>query len=161
MIDFLRLDERLIHGQVAQAWAKIIKFDTLLVIDNTSAKDDFLTKTLYMAAPSGCKTFVMDVDKALGVLCDPRCKTRHIFVVMRHLDELLEVASKAPDIQEINIANYGKLVKSSKERKLYTPNLMLDEDEYQLLKKISELGIPCNMQMTPTTEKKPLSSVIH
>ena len=160
MIDFLRLDERLIHGQVAQAWAKVIKFDTLLVIDNTSAADDFLTKTLYMAAPSGCKTFVMGVDAALNVLCDPRCKERHIFVVIRKLDELLEVASKAPDIQEINVANYGKLVKSDKERKLYTQNLMLDNEELELLKKVMALGIPCAMQMTPTSEKKPLASII-
>lgn len=160
MIDFLRLDERLIHGQVAQAWTKVVKFDTLLVIDNVSAKDDFLTKTLYMAAPAGTKTFVMTVDQALGVLCDPRCKERHIFAVVRKLDELYEIASKAPDIAEINIANYGKLVPSRNERKSYTANLFLDEEEHAILKKVLDLGLPANIQMTPTSEKTELKKVL-
>lgn len=160
MVDFLRLDERLIHGQVAQAWTKVLKFDTLLVIDDVSAKDDFLAKTLYMAAPAGIKTFVMTVEQALGVLCDPRCKTRHIFAVVRNLNALYEVASKAPDIVEINIANYGKLVQSKNERKSYTANLFLDEEEHATLEKVAGLGIPTNMQMTPTSEKVDLKKIL-
>jgi mannose/fructose/N-acetylgalactosamine-specific phosphotransferase system component IIB len=137
-----------------------VKFDTLLVIDNVSAKDDFLTKTLYMAAPAGIKTFVMTVDQALGVLCDPRCKDRHIFAVVRKLDEMYEIASKAPDIVEINIANYGKLVPAKNPRKNYTENLFLDEEEHAILQKIADLGIPANMQMTPTSEKVDLKKVL-
>ena len=72
MIDLLRLDERLIHGQIAAAWVKTLPVDTLLVIDDTSATDPFLTKTLYMASPANIKTFVMTNEEALKVLNDPR-----------------------------------------------------------------------------------------
>lgn len=160
MIDLLRLDERLIHGQVAAAWCKNLNCDTLLVIDNAAAADQFITNTLYMAAPANMKTFVMNVEKALNVLCDERSKTRHIFVVMRHIDEFVEVASKAPDIKQINVANYGKMSSSSKERKHYTSNLFLNEDELSELKKVLDLDIPSCVQMTPQVEKIPLDKVL-
>mgnify|MGYP002869913974 CR=1 FL=1 len=80
MIDVLRLDERLIHGQVAVTWVKGSNFDTLLVVDDASAKDDFVKKTLYMAAPNNIKTFVMTTEEALNVLTDERSRARRISI---------------------------------------------------------------------------------
>jgi mannose/fructose/N-acetylgalactosamine-specific phosphotransferase system component IIB len=73
---------------------------------------------------------------------------------------MYEIASKAPDIVEINIANYGKLVPAKNPRKNYTENLFLDEEEHAILQKIADLGIPANMQMTPTSEKVDLKKVL-
>ena len=160
MIDLLRLDERLIHGQVAAAWCKSLNSDTLLFIDIAAAADKFITNTLYMAAPTNMKTFVMNVEDALKVLCDPRSETRHIFVVMRHISEFVEVASKAPNIREINVANYGKMLSSEEIRKPYTANLFLNDKEREELKKILDLDIPSCVQMTPQVEKIALDKVL-
>ena len=118
MIDILRLDERLIHGQVAAGWARVLKSDTLLVVDDAAAADAFITKTLYMAAPPSMKTFVMDYDKAIGVLTDPRCHDRHIFCIVRSIDTLLALAQNAPDIAQIHIANYGHIATGSGEERI-------------------------------------------
>ena len=159
MIDVMRLDERLIHGQVA-VWTKGASFDTLLVVDDESANDKFLTNTLYMAAPSNLKTFVMTNEAALNVLCDPRCKTRHVFVVVKTIDTLLNIAQKAPDITEIVVSNYGRMVTSGKDRKSYTSNMFLDEDEAAKLKTLTTLGIPCYEQMTASGPKTPLENIL-
>ena len=160
MIDLLRLDERLIHGQVATSWVKTLKPDTLLVIDDASATDAFLTKTLYMAAPAGIKTFVMTIEQALGVLNDPRCKTRHIFVVVKSIETLNEIASKAADVKEICVANYGRMQAANIERVRYTGNLFLSDEERAKLKEVLSTGIPCNIQMIPENPKTPLESIL-
>ena len=41
-IVFSRVEERLIHGQVSTAWAQAINFDTFVVVDNDSAKNEML-----------------------------------------------------------------------------------------------------------------------
>ncbi len=160
MIDLLRLDERLIHGQVAAGWVKQLPSDTLLVVDDESAKDKFLTNTLYMAAPANIKTFVMTNEEALGVLKDPRCAGRHVFVVVRTLDTLLNIAKNAPDIKEVQVSNYGRMVPSNKPRTGYTGNLFLDEDEAKKLKGVLSTGLPCFMQMTPTSPKTELAGIL-
>ncbi|MDO4198403.1 MAG: PTS sugar transporter subunit IIB [Erysipelotrichaceae bacterium] len=159
MVDLLRLDERLIHGQVATSWIKAKTFDTLLVIDDESAKDQFLSKTLYMAAPKGVKTFVMTNEEALNVLNDPRCKTRHVFVVVRSLDTLYNICKNAVDVEEVTLSNYGRMVPSDKERTQYTGHMFLDEDEVAKVKEVLDLGIPTYMQMIPSDPKKPASEL--
>jgi len=160
MIDVLRLDERLIHGQVAVGWVKGSNFDTLLVVDDDSANDDFVKKTLYMAAPADLRTFVMTTSEALNVLTNERSRNRHIFTVVRHIDTLLEVAEKAIDVKEINIGNYGRLVMSDKQRYSYGGKLFLDDDEKAKLLSLAKLGIPANFQLSPQAPKQSIESVL-
>ncbi len=162
MVDLLRLDERLIHGQIAAGWVKAIpQLDTLLVVDDESANDKFLTNTLYMAAPANIKTFVYTNEQALNVLCDPRCATRHVFVVVRTIETLLNIAQNAPDIKEVNISNFGRMVPNKGgERVGYTGNLFLNDDEAKLLKTVIDTGLPCYVQMTPEMPKKKLEDVL-
>ena len=161
MIELLRLDERLIHGQVAAGWAKAIKFDTLLVIDDESANDAFLTNTLYMAAPANIKTFVMTTEKAMEVLTDHRCHDRHVFVVVRTIETLLHVAQNAPDIQLVQVSNFGRMVPNKGgERTGYGGHLFLNEDEAKLLKTVLNTGLPCVMQMAPNSPKTELKDLL-
>lgn len=160
MIDVLRLDERLIHGQIATAWIKAFQVDTLLVIDDESANDKFLTKTLYMAAPKNVKTFVMTTEQALNVLNDPRCKTRHIFAVVRTIDTLTDIVTRTNDIQRINVSNYGRIITSKLERKAYGGHMFLDAEEAEKLRKLLDHNIPMDFQMTPTSPKTPLENML-
>lgn len=139
---------------------KTLPVDTLLVIDDTSATDPFLTKTLYMASPANIKTFVMTNEEALKVLNDPRCADRHFFVVVRTIDTPLNIAENAKDVKEVNVSNYGRLVTSGKERKGYTDHLFLDDDEAVSLKKVLAFDIPAFMQMTPSQPKTPLTNIL-
>ena len=41
-----RVDARLIHGQVAVRWTKVLQAKKIVVVDNKSAADDFLTELL-------------------------------------------------------------------------------------------------------------------
>ena len=160
MISIVRLDERLIHGQVAVGWVKGSNYDTLLVVDDQSANDEFVKKTLYMAAPANLRTFVMTTAEALNVLTDERSRDRHIFTVVRHIDTLLEVAKKAIDVKEINIGNYGRLVMSDKQRYSYGGKLFLDDEEKEKLLSLTELGIPASFQLSPQTPKQNISQVL-
>ncbi len=160
MINVLRLDERLIHGQVAVGWVKGAKFDTLLVVDDASAKDEFIKKTLYMAAPSNIRTFVMTTEEALKVLTDERSRPRHIFCVVRHIDTLVTIAQQAIDVKEINIGNYGRLVLSDKQRYSYGGKFFLDDDEKARLEKVLELNIPANFQLSPQAPKQTLEATL-
>jgi len=160
MIDVLRLDERLIHGQVAVGWVKGSNFDTLLVVDDQSAKDEFVKKTLYMAAPNNIRTFIMTTQEALNVLTDERSRERHIFTVVRHIDTLLEIAEKEIEVKEINIGNYGRLVLSDKQRYSYGGKLFLDDEEKAKLLSLSRLNIPSSFQLSPQAPKQSLESVL-
>ena len=50
---YLRVDDRLIHGQVVTAWIKQLKLKKILVVDDMAAANKIIGKTLKMACPKG------------------------------------------------------------------------------------------------------------
>ena len=89
MITIARIDERLIHGQVAYAWTVAYKSEAIMVIDNEIAKDKFQISLLQMACPAGVKCFICDEDKAVELL--KKYEKRKIFVVVKHPGTLLSI----------------------------------------------------------------------
>ena len=50
-IKMLRIDDRLIHGQIVTAWAKNIQAEKIWIVDDGVAKDDFVKGIMHMVAP--------------------------------------------------------------------------------------------------------------
>lgn len=59
-----RIDFRLIHGQVMTRWVAKYEIESIVVIDDRSAKSPILKKILLGAAPSGVKVLVWNVAEA-------------------------------------------------------------------------------------------------
>ena len=57
MIVCLRVDERLIHGQVAMTWTKELKLNGLVVASDEAASNELQKMTLKMAVPEGIKMY--------------------------------------------------------------------------------------------------------
>jgi len=53
-ISLIRLDSRLIHGQVITKWVKIAKANRIIIVDDELAQDDFMVMIYAAAAPKGC-----------------------------------------------------------------------------------------------------------
>ena len=70
MIKWVRLDERMIHGQIATKWSRTLGVDRIVVADDTAAASDIMQKSLMMAAPATCKTAVLRQVMATGIPCN-------------------------------------------------------------------------------------------
>ena len=62
MIKMVRIDERLIHGQVAMIWTKQLGVDRIIVVNDKAANDPIMTSTLKMAAPDRAKAIILDQE---------------------------------------------------------------------------------------------------
>ncbi|MDY2725715.1 MAG: PTS sugar transporter subunit IIB, partial [Anaerostipes faecalis] len=63
----VRVDDRLIHGQVVTQWVKVFKAQKIVVIDTDVAKDKMQKNVLKFAAPPDMKVSILSVDKAVEV----------------------------------------------------------------------------------------------
>ena len=66
-VRLVRIDDRLIHGQVATVWAKETGIERIIVVSDTVAKDELQKFLLIQAAPPGVKANVVPVDKMFEV----------------------------------------------------------------------------------------------
>lgn len=67
-----RIDDRLIHGQVATVWSKATDCQRIIVCDDEVAKDKIRAVLLKQLAPAGVKSHVVDLAKAVRIYHNPK-----------------------------------------------------------------------------------------
>lgn len=72
MIKLLRVDDRLIHGQVAVSWTSFIGADTLLVANEKATKDKVMQMAFNMAKPPQVLLSIKNIENAIAVINNPK-----------------------------------------------------------------------------------------
>ncbi len=160
MIKLLRIDERLIHGQVANQWARQLAVDAIVVANDTAASNELIRMSLRMAAPQGMKVVIKPIDEAIRQLNDPRASHLTIFVVVDNPYDALKIVSNVKNIPYLNVGNFGRVNKDKNNRIAYNESLYANEDEVATFKKIIDTGIDCEVRMLTSDPKLSLKSVL-
>ena len=90
MVKALRVDERLIHGQVAMAWTRDLGIQGIMVADDEAASNEMQKMTLKMAVPDGIKCIIKTVPEIIALLNNPRSEGMRILVLVKTVKNALE-----------------------------------------------------------------------
>lgn len=151
MIKMMRVDDRLIHGQVAVMWSKELGIQRIIVASDTIAANDIQVSALKMAAPAGVKAAILPIDKAVEILSDPRAQQMKILVISNNPEDLLKVTEKIEEKPVLNVANYGRIgggALSSKTK--ISESVYVTDHDRDVLEKIHALGIDIIHQPLPS-----------
>ena len=66
MIELLRVDHRLLHGQVAFSWTNALGIDCILIANDSVPGDDIRKTTLKLSKPNGVKLVIKTIDDAIA-----------------------------------------------------------------------------------------------
>ena len=160
MIQLLRIDERLIHGQVANQWARTLGFEAIVVANDAAVNNPITKSSLKMAAPGNCKVVIKSVDEAIELLNDPRCEKLKIFITCNCPKDALRLIKGVPSIPYLNIRNFGRVGYQTTNRKKYHETFFANEEEVETLKEILAIGIDCECRMLVDDPKVSLASVL-
>jgi len=163
MIKMLRIDDRLIHGQVAVVWSKNLGVSRIMVISDEVSKNEVQTTALKMAAPENIKTFILPVDKALTILNDPRAKKLSILVVMNNPEEVKKVCeglTKEAKPEVLDMANYGRVAGNLDSKKKITDTVYLTDEEEEIFRTLSNEGFKFIYRPLPSDSSKSFDSLL-
>ena len=68
MIKMLRVDDNLLHGQVAFSWVRNLKIHTIVIADDKVVNDQFMKMSLGLAKPPGVNLIIVSVNDAIEYL---------------------------------------------------------------------------------------------
>ena len=157
----LRVDDRLIHGQVAMTWTKQLRVQGIVVANDDAANDNTQKMALKMAVPAGIKVLIKPVDEAIRVLNDPRAAKMRILVLTRTVKDALKVRKQVGEIEFLNVGNVGRFdgVDAS-EKQLLSPTIMLTDAEVKALRELVEVDPKTCIQQVPNDEQKLVKDII-
>lgn len=140
MITQIRVDDRLIHGQVAVVWTKELNTPLLVVANDEAAKNEVMQMTLKMAVPNGMKLLIRSVDDAINVFNDPRGADKRIFVIVNSVSDANRIAQNVENVETVNVANAGRFDKSDPTTKtMLFPSVQLNPGELTAAKELAQL----------------------
>ncbi len=143
MINLIRIDERLVHGQVAFSWSVAYPSDAILVIDPEAANDSLQKQLLKLACPKSMKCFVTDDEGGLQLI--KKYGSKRFLVVAKHPKYALYLLEKGIEFVSLNVG--GLYFKEG--RKQITKTVYVDEETSAILKKIHGFGVYLDGRTTP------------
>ncbi|KRL14432.1 PTS sugar transporter subunit IIB [Schleiferilactobacillus perolens] len=155
MIKMIRVDYRLLHGQVAFSWTQAIGADALLLVSDTVKDDPLRMQSLLLAKPEGTKVVVKNTEEAIQALTSGVTDKYKLFIICETLS-IAEQIAKAVEMKQINVGNiaYGEgKVQVSK-------SVFLNHQDAELLKKMVNEGYDLYIQMVPSEVKISAAKVL-
>ncbi len=158
MIIQIRVDDRLIHGQIAVVWSKQFGTTHMVVANDKAAKDEVQKMTLKMATPNGVKVLIRSVDDSIQVFNDPKSKELKMFVLTDSIQDALKIA-RSCEVGSINVANVGRFDTSEKKFKL-GQDVVCNERELAALKEVAGLNMETIHWVIPSQPKVSIKKML-
>lgn len=148
----LRVDERLIHGQIAMAWCRALQIQGILVANDEAATNEVQKMALKMAAPLEVKVLIKSVSDAVRILTAPAAAGKRLLVLVRSVHDALHLVERVGNIESVNIGNVGK-ISGGEDKTALSSYVMLTPPELEDCKALVQLAPEAFLQPVPTAEK--------
>lgn len=147
MIQKLRIDDRLLHGQVAFSWKSSLGYNAIVIASNEAANDELRKATIKMCCPDGVKLATRTIENAAKLLLNPKLDNMKVFVICPNPKSAYELLSQ---IKEKPVVNLGGM-QSGEGKKMFSKAVYVNEEDLIYLDKINEQGYKIEVQEVPST----------
>lgn len=151
----VRIDDRLIHGQVIAVWCNHKPFTRIVIIDDQVASDTFMQQVLKMAAPPNITVDVLGVEEAIDVLSQDTVKPETTMLLMKTPETARRLYENGLQYGALNIGGMG----GGPGRKNVFKNIAMSKEEIETLKHLMNEGVDIILLTVPGEKSKKFSEL--
>lgn len=155
-IGLARIDDRLIHGQVATRWTKETNVTRIIVVSDEVAADTVRKTLLTQVAPPGVTAHVVDVAKMIRVWNNPKYAGDRVMLLFTNPTDVERVVEGGVKITSVNIG--GMAFRQGKTQ--VNNAISVDEKDIEAFKKLNERGIELEARKVSTDQKLKMMDLI-
>lgn len=144
-IRLTRIDNRLIHGQVATQWCGVVGANLLLVANDAVAADEFRQGLMNMAAPAYAQTRFFTIEKTINII-HKASANQHIAIICESPQDVLKLEGGVP-IKKLNIGN----MHMAEGKRQVATSVAVDDDDVATFRKLQDLGVELEIKRVPDT----------
>ncbi|TYL41344.1 PTS mannose transporter subunit IIAB [Dickeya sp. ws52] len=148
-IGLARIDDRLIHGQVATRWTKETNVSRIIVVSDEVAADNVRKTLLTQVAPPGVTAHVVDVAKAVRVYDNPKYASDRVMLLFTNPTDVLRLVESGVKITSVNIG--GMAYRQGKTQ--VNNAVSIDDKDIDAFNKLHARGIELEVRKVSTDSK--------
>ena len=143
-IQLIRIDDRLIHGQVVVGWVKALDIQRLVVVNDAIAKNTMQKTLMEMAVPAGLKVSFCTVDEAVGACGGGSEKSRSLLLFSNPVD-VVAYQDKGGSLSSVNVGglHFGE------GKKQVCKTVCVTTEDVDAFKTLKKRGIELEIRAVP------------
>jgi mannose/fructose/N-acetylgalactosamine-specific phosphotransferase system component IIB len=151
----VRIDDRLIHGQVVVVWLRALGAQRIVIVDDATARDPFLSEVLTLAAPQGVPVEVHTVAEGAVRLIELAGTPEPVMVLARSPRTILGLRQAGVPIHVVDLGGMG----SGPGRRRLHKTISVSPDDLRDLRELEQLGTRVEVQIVADDRPIPFSSI--
>ncbi|MBL0349981.1 MAG: PTS sugar transporter subunit IIB [Elusimicrobia bacterium] len=142
----VRVDDRLVHGQVIEGWLPVIQAERLVVASDAASADPWQADFIRLAIPDGVRLDVVPVAAAAALLRDAAREKPRVLVLTAGVGDLRRLVEAGAPVDTVNLGG----VHDGPGRTSVAPHLFLTEGDKDDLRALEARGVRIESRALPT-----------
>lgn len=144
VITFLRIDSRLIHGQVVEAWLPGLKVARVVVADDEAAHSPLMKTAMGLAVPPELEVDIRPLNEVpFAAIASDQIRT---LLLLRDIPALIEAQKRGLPLTRVNLGN----VHHGPMRRQVSASVFLNPEELEQLKSLHDQGVEIEARGVPS-----------
>ena len=145
-IALVRVDNRLVHGQILEAWVPFIEAKCIMVVDDNSASDFFCETVIRMAVPSDIEVNICSVEDFAASYKYARGSGKRTIVLFSSISNALKAHEEGFHFDKLNIGN----IHNEEFKVCCAPSVFLCETDIRdVIKLLEDKGVSIELKRVP------------
>ena len=149
MIKLVRVDHRLVHGQVAFSWTKFLGIDCILIASDELQKDDLKMAGLRMAKPANVKLVMKGLEDSAKALNSGVTDKYKLMILCESIEDVYHLTQKTDCIKSVNLGG----TKTREDRKQISKAVHVTDEDIKMIREMDSKGITVDVQLVPDDPK--------
>ena len=150
MITLLRVDHRLLHGQVAFSWTQYVGADCILIANDNVPDDELRKTTIKLAKPPSVKLVIKNINDSIESIKSGVTDKYNLFIVVESVNDAWRLASAVEEIKSINLGG----IKAKEGSKNISKAINLLPEEIEQLQQLVGKGVEVEIRQVPNDRKQ-------
>ena len=152
-VRLVRVDFRLVHGQVIANWLNQVDGNAIMIVNDQLSQDSFMKNVYKMAAPKGVRVSIFSLEKALEkIQSEEYTQGRQLVVLFKTISDAKMAFEKGFPMKELQVGGLG----SGKDRVQITNQIYLNRSDTDKLLELNGKGVKVYLQTVPKEAAIPI-----
>ena len=149
-----RIDNRLIHGQVATMRTSTVGANLLLVANDAVSNDEFRQNLMDMAAPAAAQTRYFSIEKTINII-HKASPSQMIAIICENPQDVLKLVEGGVPIKKVNIGN----MHMAEGKHQISKAVCVDQSDIDAFKRLKDLGVELEIRRVPSESAEDINKL--
>ncbi|MBI5642448.1 MAG: PTS sugar transporter subunit IIB [Deltaproteobacteria bacterium] len=146
MVILVRVDDRLLHGQIICAWVPYTKADSLIVASDEAARDSLVSEIISSCGHKGLTVCVKSIKDAIEHISSGECGSKAI-LILGDLKDAMRIYEDGFRFDKINLGN----IHHEDDGREITPSIIINEEDEEIMRRFEGLGVAIDIRDVPAS----------